>query len=174
MSKTPMRQTQKSRPHLHIGGLLVTGLLVVSTQLAWGETPQPSRETRPGQERIAALDSDKDGMLNREEVGKLPRLAKHFDRIDANRDGQLNRDELRAAREHAQRFREKNYTTLRDMESESHQARIQILQQADACIKAASNPNAYRQCEKNEQGARLELRESMKSRREALMADARK
>ena len=177
MSRTRKTETQKSSKQkdcAYIGRLVVTGVLVMATQLAWGEMQQPSRDTRPGQERVASMDSNKDGMLSLEETEKLPRFAKHFNRIDANRDGQLTKDEMRAAREHAQRFQEENFSALRELESESHQARIQILQQADACIRAASTPEAYRQCEQKERSARLELRELMKTKRQALMASQSK
>jgi Ca2+-binding EF-hand superfamily protein len=47
--------------------------------------------------RLAAADTDHNGVLSRAEVKTgLPRLATHFDEVDSNRDGQLSPDELRA------------------------------------------------------------------------------
>jgi EF-hand domain pair len=58
-----------------------------------------------GGKGLAALDTNKDQLISREEAKGHPRLEKHFDAIDSNKDGQLSREELvafRAAR-HAQR-----------------------------------------------------------------------
>jgi Ca2+-binding EF-hand superfamily protein len=58
-----------------------------------------------GGKGLAALDTNKDQLISREEAKGHPRLAQHFDAIDSNKDGQLSREELkdfRAAR-HAQR-----------------------------------------------------------------------
>ena len=50
-------------------------------------------------------------------------------------------------------------------ESYSHNKRISILQEADACIKNAKSKEAYRVCEKKEQEARSDLRKEMKQRK---------
>jgi Ca2+-binding EF-hand superfamily protein len=124
-------------------------------------------------QKLKEADKDQDGRLSKAEVAGMPLLSRHFDRIDADRDGRLTREELRGARDKMRRFRDEHFDTLRDMESESHQARIQILQQADACIKAAATTDAYRQCEQQEQAARQALRTSMQSKREGLTAQSR-
>lgn len=54
------------------------------------------------------------------------------------------------------------------LESQSHQERIKILQQAEDCIKLASTPQAYKECEKREQEARKAFKEQQKPKREAL------
>jgi hypothetical protein len=49
-----------------------------------------------GSSRLEALDTNRDGMLSRDEVQSHPHLAQRFDSIDANRDGILSRSELMA------------------------------------------------------------------------------
>jgi Ca2+-binding EF-hand superfamily protein len=51
-----------------------------------------------GGKGLAALDTNKDQLISREEAKGHPRLEKHFDAIDSNKDGQLSRDELKAFR----------------------------------------------------------------------------
>jgi EF-hand domain pair len=57
-----------------------------------------------GGKGLAALDTNKDQLISREEAKGHPRLEKHFDAIDSNKDGQLSRDEFKAFRaaRHAQ------------------------------------------------------------------------
>ncbi len=55
-----------------------------------------------------------------------------------------------------------------NLESESHQERIRILQQADNCIKSAKSREEYKSCEEQEQQARENLKEKMKSKHQAL------
>jgi hypothetical protein len=50
-------------------------------------------------------------------------------------------------------------------ESYSHNKRISILQEADACIKNAKSKEAYKACEKKEKDSRVELRKEMKQRK---------
>ncbi|MEW6445321.1 MAG: hypothetical protein ACOZAQ_08560 [Pseudomonadota bacterium] len=60
---------------------------------------------------------------------------------------------------------------VKSIESRSHQARIAILREADACIQAARTREAYRACEEKEKEARQALREELKPQREALRAE---
>jgi EF-hand domain pair len=46
----------------------------------------------------AALDTNNNQLISREEAKARPRLEKHFDAIDSNKDGQLSREELQAFR----------------------------------------------------------------------------
>lgn len=57
-------------------------------------------------------------------------------------------------------------------ESASHQARIAILHEADACIKAARTPADYRACEQQEQAARTASRAAGQGERQAIRAEA--
>ncbi len=43
-----------------------------------------------GQERLAKLDTDKDGRISRQEAKADPRLAGRFDKMDVNKDGYLD------------------------------------------------------------------------------------
>ena len=49
-----------------------------------------------------------------------------------------------------------------ERESYSHNKRIQILQEADECIKNAKTKEEYKQCEKSEKKARKSLKGDMK------------
>ncbi|MFZ5635586.1 MAG: EF-hand domain-containing protein [Pseudomonadota bacterium] len=48
-------------------------------------------------DEFAALDTDRDAALSRQELAKH-RLAAHFSMIDTNKDGRLNRSEFDAAK----------------------------------------------------------------------------
>lgn len=48
--------------------------------------------------RVDQLDTNKDGLISRDEAAKAPRLSKAFDAIDSNKDGKLSREELAAFR----------------------------------------------------------------------------
>lgn len=47
----------------------------------------------PAKPRPAALDTNGDGMIDRQEAAASPRLAARFDQLDANKDGRLSREE---------------------------------------------------------------------------------
>jgi hypothetical protein len=57
------------------------------------------------------------------------------------------------------------------IESQSHQERIGILNRADACIKAAKTPQDYKACETQEKQERQALRDKLKPQKEALRAE---
>ncbi len=54
-----------------------------------------------------------------------------------------------------------------EIESQSHQARIAILNRADRCIKAAKTAQDYKNCENMEKQERQANRETVKAQREA-------
>lgn len=56
------------------------------------------------------------------------------------------------------------------IESQSHQERIGILNRADACIKAAKTPQAYKACEAQEKQERQVLRDKIRPQKEAMRA----
>lgn len=159
-----------------LNSVVALSLSVVVSQPAFAESRAASggSDARAGVIKLWDADANKDGRLSKSEVASLPGLARHFDRIDSDHDGNLTREELRGARERMLRMQKEHFGALRDLESESHQARINILQQAEACIKAAATPEIYRRCEQQEQAARSGLRATMQSKRDALLAEARK
>jgi hypothetical protein len=59
----------------------------------------------------------------------------------------------------------------RAIEMRSHAERIRILQEADACIRAAADFRAYRACEEREAAGREALRAELRPRLEALRTD---
>jgi len=46
-----------------------------------------------GGDRMAQLDANKDGAIDRSEAAKAPKLPEHFDRMDANKDGRISAEE---------------------------------------------------------------------------------
>jgi len=58
------------------------------------------------------------------------------------------------------------------IESQSHQGRIQVLQQADTCIKDATTREGYRACEEREKAGREALRAQLQPQREAIQQQA--
>ncbi len=54
---------------------------------------------------------------------------------------------------------------FRDLESLSHQERIRILQQAEACIQKVDDRQAFRHCESLEQSERKQLRTELSTKR---------
>lgn len=59
------------------------------------ERPQRGRRDGKGGRggRMAQLDINKDGAIDRSEAAKVPKFAEHFDKLDANKDGRITADE---------------------------------------------------------------------------------
>lgn len=57
---------------------------------------------------------------------------------------------------------------MKTIESSSHNERIAILREAEACVQSAQTMAAYKECEKTENDRRKSSNESAKSKREAL------
>lgn len=71
--------------------LIAVALLAVTAGAAMAQAPAaPEAATKP---RVA-LDTNKDGVIDRSEAATHPRLAGRFDTLDRNSDGRLQRDEL--------------------------------------------------------------------------------
>ncbi|MBB1061399.1 EF-hand domain-containing protein [Marilutibacter spongiae] len=70
--------------------------LVAGTALAAPQAPEEGPDAPP---RMARLDSNGDGAIDRTEAAASPRLVERFDRIDRNGDGRLTADE-RPGRKH--------------------------------------------------------------------------
>lgn len=62
---------------------------------------------------------------------------------------------------------------LQKLESESHQQRMGILQQAENCISQAENFREYRKCEQQEKQARQAFRDKHKPKMQALRQEFR-
>ncbi len=58
---------------------------------------RPQRGARGGKgghgDRMAQLDTNKDGVIDRSEAAKVPKFAEHFDKLDANKDGRITAEE---------------------------------------------------------------------------------
>ncbi len=58
---------------------------------------RPQRGMRGGKggpgDRMAQLDANKDGVIDRSEAAKAPKFAEHFDKLDANKDGRITAEE---------------------------------------------------------------------------------
>ena len=81
---------------LHILALAVTAVLASSFAVAQTATPSTSVKAAP------RIDINGDGVVDRAEAAKMPRLAEKFDQLDTNKDGKLSGSE-RPQRMHGQR-----------------------------------------------------------------------
>lgn len=62
-----------------------------------GPEERPQRGDRGGRggkgDRMAALDANRDGAIDRSEAAKAPKLAERFDQLDRNKDGRIGPEE---------------------------------------------------------------------------------
>lgn len=73
--------------------LLLAMLLATSvTGLAVAASPTSSKPAMP------RIDSNGDGVIDRQEAAARPRLAQRFDELDTNKDGKLSPEEMQAGR----------------------------------------------------------------------------
>lgn len=94
--------TTKFRPIL---AALVAGVALVGAAHAQGGG------------RLEALDTNRDGMLSRDEIQAHPHLAQRFDEIDANHDGILSRNELTAWHQQHRKGGEGGHGGLRQLDT---------------------------------------------------------
>ena len=66
--------------------------------------------------------------------------------------------------------RARMFADFKAIESASHRDRIRILQEADSCIQAAADRDAYRACEDRERTQREASNAAARDKREALRA----
>ncbi|WP_246606599.1 EF-hand domain-containing protein [Novilysobacter antarcticus] len=84
--------------------MIRTSALAVAMLLAGAAMAAPPAATgkdgaeSPRHDRWLTLDANKDGVIDRSEAAKHPRLAEMFDRLDRNSDGKLERSELQPTR----------------------------------------------------------------------------
>ena len=81
---------------LHILALAITAALASSFAIAQDATPATGVKAAP------RIDANGDGVVDRAEAAKVPRLAEKFDQLDTNKDGKLSASE-RPQRMHGQR-----------------------------------------------------------------------
>lgn len=71
--------------------LSVAVALAISSVAAVAQVKQAAPDS--AKSHMQKLDVNKDGVIDRAEAAKAPRLAKHFDQLDTNKDGKLSADE---------------------------------------------------------------------------------
>ncbi|WP_242112184.1 EF-hand domain-containing protein [Luteimonas aquatica] len=71
--------------------LLAAALLALASGAAAAAPSDDAATSR--QARMAQLDKNGDGQIDRAEAAAVPRLAEHFDQIDADKDGKLSAQE---------------------------------------------------------------------------------
>ena len=81
---------------LHILALAIAAAL--ASTFAVAQTATPATDVKAAQR----IDANGDGVIDRAEAAKMPRLAEKFDQLDANKDGKLSASE-RPQRMHGQR-----------------------------------------------------------------------
>lgn len=72
---------------LHILALAITAALASSFAIAQTATPAAGVKSAP------RIDANGDGMIDRAEAAKVPRLAEKFDQLDTDKDGKLSASE---------------------------------------------------------------------------------
>ena len=72
---------------LHILALAITAVLASSFAVAQTATPATGVKAAP------RIDANGDGVIDRAEAAKMPRLAEKFDQLDIDKDGKLSASE---------------------------------------------------------------------------------
>ena len=80
-------------PTLRFRALLVPALAAVLVSAGACAQQAPAQDTSADAPR-QRLDANGDGVIDKDEAAKAPRLAQKFDQLDANHDGLLQADEL--------------------------------------------------------------------------------
>ena len=65
-------------------------------------------------------------------------------------------------------FRQQMFEQRKAAEMASHQERIKILQIADACVRSANTPDAFKTCEETERNSRKSFQEQQHAKREQM------
>lgn len=73
-----------------------------------------------------------------------------------------------------QQYKEQNFNKIKQMEEKSHQERINILKNADDCIKNARSKEEYKPCELKEQQLRKDSNQNIKMERQQFQQDRQK
>lgn len=96
---------------LHILALAITAALASSFAIAQDATPVRGVKAAP------RIDVNGDGLIDRAEAARMPRLAAKFDQLDTNRDGKLSASE-RPQRGHGMRGAGKRGDRLRALDTD--------------------------------------------------------
>jgi len=72
--------------------IVLAVLAALSSASAFAVDTPPSDGGQP--RGLSRLDTNGDGVIDRAEAAKSPRLAQDFDKLDKNKDGKLSKDEL--------------------------------------------------------------------------------
>ncbi|MFT4249532.1 MAG: EF-hand domain-containing protein [Pseudomonas sp.] len=75
--------------------LAFVALAALSGGVAFATDTLPAGAPKPPQAKLAALDKNGDGFVDRGEATADPKLAAKFDELDKDKDGKLSADELR-------------------------------------------------------------------------------
>lgn len=93
-----MSYTRTKHPMTRMSALAVAMLLAGAAVAAPQAATDKDAANSPHHDRALMLDANQDGVIDRSEAAKHPRLAEKFDQLDLNKDGRLERSELRQAR----------------------------------------------------------------------------
>lgn len=96
-----MSYTRTKHPMTRMSALAVAMLLAGAAVAGPQAATDKAAAKSPRHDRALTLDANKDGVIDRSEAVKHPRLAEKFDQLDINKDGRLERSELRQG--HARR-----------------------------------------------------------------------
>ena len=76
--------------------LAMSAAVALASAAAYAQTTTPAANAAKPRMQ---LDANKDGVIDRAEAAKAPKLAGKFDQLDRNKDGKLDADERRQMRE---------------------------------------------------------------------------
>ncbi len=85
--------------NFRFSALAASALLLMAPFAMAQEAPPPEAAADAGQQQATsweALDTDKNGTINKQEATQNPHLTQIFDAADADKDGELTQDEYRA------------------------------------------------------------------------------
>ncbi len=85
-----MNNSMKSSSMKKMQVLAVAVALALTTAAAFAQVKQAAPDH--AKQRVQ-LDTNKDGVIDRAEAAKMPKLAERFDQLDKNKDGKLSADE---------------------------------------------------------------------------------
>ena len=91
MNSSTKNSSMKNSSMKNFQVLTVAVVMALGSAAVFAQAKQDGA-TNPKQ-RMQELDVNKDGVIDRAEAAKAPRLAERFDQLDTNKDGKLSADE---------------------------------------------------------------------------------